>query len=113
MDSIGFPVRPQKAISYLAPALRNLAEAKGRPPALAEAMANKDLQVFHVRNQKTGQETYIPSASSTHSRTSGRNWERFPLPAKTDSGPDGSAGGRGQVGPRSSITATNWSSDMV
>ena len=50
---------PQKAISFLAPALRSLAEAKGRPPALAEAMADKDLKVYHVRNLKTGQETYI------------------------------------------------------
>ena len=54
-----FQFVPEKAISYLAPALRSLAEAKGRPPALAEAMADKDLQVFHVRDLKTGQETYI------------------------------------------------------
>ena len=37
----------------------SLAEAKGRPPALAEAMADKDLKVYHVRNLQTGQETYI------------------------------------------------------
>ena len=37
-----FSFIPQKMISYLAPALRSLAEAKGRPPALAEAMADKD-----------------------------------------------------------------------
>ena len=39
--------------------MRSLAEAKHRPPALAEAMSDKDLKVFHVRNLKTGQETYI------------------------------------------------------
>ena len=50
---------PQKAISYLAPRLRSLAEAKHRPPALAEAMADKDLRVVHVRDLKTGQVTYI------------------------------------------------------
>ena len=54
-----FHLAPQKLISYLAPALRSLAEAKGRPPALAEAMSDKDLKVFHVRNQKSGKETYI------------------------------------------------------
>ena len=46
-------------ISFLTAALRSLAQAKGRPPALAEAMADKDLKVYHVRNVKTGQETYI------------------------------------------------------
>ena len=35
---------PQKAISYLAPALRSLAEAKGRPPALAEAIVRQGSQ---------------------------------------------------------------------
>ena len=50
---------PQKLISYLAPSLRSLAEAKHRPPALAEAMSDKNLTVYHVRNVKTGQETYV------------------------------------------------------
>ncbi len=57
-DSL-FQLAPQKMISYLAPALRSLAEAKHRPPALAEAMSDKDLKVYHVRNLKTGLETYI------------------------------------------------------
>ena len=39
--------------------MRSLAEGKGRPAALAEAMIDKDLKVYHVRNVKTGQETYI------------------------------------------------------
>jgi membrane-bound serine protease (ClpP class) len=50
---------PQKAISFLGPALRSLAQAKHRPAALAEAMSDKDLKVFHVRNLKTGEKTYI------------------------------------------------------
>lgn len=54
-----FKLAPQKMISFLAPSLRALAQAKGRPPALAEAMSDKDLKVYHVRNLKTGQETYI------------------------------------------------------
>ena len=54
-----FRLAPEKMISFLAPALRSLAEAKGRPPALAEAMSDKDLKVYYVRNAKTGQATYI------------------------------------------------------
>ena len=54
-----FHLAPQKMVSFLAPTLRSLAEAKHRPPALAEAMSDKDLKVYHVRNLKTGQETYI------------------------------------------------------
>ena len=50
---------PQKEISFLAPTLRSLAEAKGRPPALAEALSDKSLKVYHVRNSKTGETTYI------------------------------------------------------
>ena len=57
-DSL-FRLAPEKMVSYLTDALRSLAEAKGRPPALAEAMADKDLKVHHVRNKKTGQKTYI------------------------------------------------------
>ena len=54
-----FQFVPQKEISFLAPALRSLAEAKGRPPALAQAMSDKDLKVYHVRDLKTGRKDYI------------------------------------------------------
>ena len=57
-DSL-YKLAPQKMISYLTGVMRSLAEAKHRPPALAEAMSDKDLRVYHVRNLKTGQETYI------------------------------------------------------
>jgi membrane-bound serine protease (ClpP class) len=57
-DSL-FRLAPEKIVSYLTNALRGLAEAKNRPPALAEAMADKDLKVHRVRNLKTGKETYI------------------------------------------------------
>jgi membrane-bound serine protease (ClpP class) len=49
----------EKIVSYLTDVLRGLADAKGRPSALAEAMADKNLKVYHVRNTKTGRETYI------------------------------------------------------
>jgi len=58
-ENMLFQYVPEKAISFLAPALRSLAEAKGRPTALAEAMADKNLKVFRVRDKKTGQTTYI------------------------------------------------------
>jgi membrane-bound serine protease (ClpP class) len=54
-----FEHAPEKIVSYLTDALRSLAEAKNRPPALAEAMGDKNLKVYHVRNVKTGQKTYI------------------------------------------------------
>jgi len=49
----------QKAISYLATDLHRLADAKKRPPALAEAMIDKDLRVFYVRDRKTEEKSYI------------------------------------------------------
>ncbi len=58
----------EKIISALKAALRSLAEAKHRPPALAEAISDKDLKVFHVRNLKTGQETYISDMTSRSAR---------------------------------------------
>ena len=58
-DSL-FRLAPEKmGQAYLTDALRGLAKAKGRPPALAEAMADKDLKVYQVRNVKTGRETYV------------------------------------------------------
>jgi membrane-bound serine protease (ClpP class) len=50
---------PEKMVSKLAVDLRTLAEAKGRPPALCEAMVNKDLEVFEVTNHKTGQKAFM------------------------------------------------------
>lgn len=39
--------------------VRDLAEATGRPPALAEAMVDMDLVVYRVRNKNTGEETFL------------------------------------------------------
>ncbi len=50
---------PEKLLSGLADELRNLAQAKNRPPALAEAICDKNLKVFRVREVKGGQVTYI------------------------------------------------------
>ena len=49
---------PRKKSSVdLAQEVRGLAAAKGRPPALAEAMVDKNLQVFRVKDKKTGEIT--------------------------------------------------------
>ncbi len=50
---------PQKAISILASKMRSIAKAKGRPEALAAAMVDKDLKVFHVKDLQSGETTYI------------------------------------------------------
>ncbi|MDA1049572.1 MAG: peptidase [Planctomycetota bacterium] len=50
---------PEKERSVLALQIRELAEAKGRPPALVEAMVNMDLVVYQVRNKNTGVETFL------------------------------------------------------
>ena len=52
-----FRFAPQRIVSDLAQELRGLAAAKGRPPALAEAMVDKSLQLFRVKDKKTGEET--------------------------------------------------------
>ena len=52
-----FRFAPEKIVSHLAQEVRGLAAAKGRPPALAEAMVDKNLQVFQVKNKQTGKET--------------------------------------------------------
>ena len=52
-DSL-FHYVPEKATSAIAQLMRNLAVWKGRPPALAEAMVDKKLIVYRVRNKTTG-----------------------------------------------------------
>lgn len=49
----------EKIRSVVVAHVRALAEAKGRSPALAEAMVDKDLVVYSVKNQTTGQETFL------------------------------------------------------
>lgn len=50
---------PEKIRSDLARRVRDLAEAKGRPPALAEAMVDMDLLVYHVRHEQSGEEKLL------------------------------------------------------
>jgi membrane-bound serine protease (ClpP class) len=45
---------PEKIVSFLAAAVRTLAEGRGHPPAIAEAMVDKTLAVFHYRHLQSG-----------------------------------------------------------
>ncbi|MGD0896239.1 MAG: NfeD family protein [Thermoguttaceae bacterium] len=54
-----FRLAPRKIVSDLAVQMRSLATAKGRPPALAEAMVDGDLAVYRVRDAKTGKTGYL------------------------------------------------------
>ena len=60
-----FERAPEKVLSYTRNLLRTLAEKKGRPPAIAEAMADKDLEVFEVINPVTG-ETEFKTEAELH-----------------------------------------------
>ena len=52
-----FRFAPEKIVSHLAQEVRGLAAAKARAPALAEAMVDKNLQVFRAKDKKTGEKT--------------------------------------------------------
>jgi membrane-bound serine protease (ClpP class) len=54
-----FERAPEKVLSVLREALKTLAERKNRPPALAMAMADKDLAVFEVTNRESGQVSFM------------------------------------------------------
>ena len=54
-----FERAPEKILSHLRVTLRDLAEKKGRPPAVAEAMADRNLRVFEVKHPATGRVWYL------------------------------------------------------
>lgn len=76
-DSL-FRHAPEKIVSDLALQLRSLAEAKGRPPALAEAMVNRNLEVFEVRAKETGDIRYLSDAEIAQ-LADPEKWERGKL----------------------------------
>ncbi|QDT35861.1 hypothetical protein Pan189_02140 [Stratiformator vulcanicus] len=57
-----FERAPEKVLSFLRKILAELAEMKGRPEAVAMAMADKDLLVYRVENAETGREWYMTEA---------------------------------------------------
>ncbi len=66
---------PEKQRTHVTTTIRDLAELHGRPPALAEAMVEKDFDVFQVRNTKTGVETYM-SQKELDSAKDAEDWEK-------------------------------------
>jgi len=68
---------PEKVRSDLARKIRDLAEGRRRPPALAEAMVDRDLVVYEVTDRETGAAAFM----SEHELRSSRNpdqWEKGP-----------------------------------
>ena len=70
-----FKHAPEKARTHVVRLVRDLAEARGRPPALAEAMVDMDVVVFEVKNQETGESTYM-SEAEIESLENGDQWEK-------------------------------------
>ena len=66
----------EKILSLMRSELRHLAEVKGRPPAVCEAMADKDLEVFRCTNTRTGREWYLTEAAI---HAAGDEWRQGPL----------------------------------
>jgi len=72
-DSL-FRHAPEKVVSYLRGKVRGLAESTGHPPLLAEAMVDKNLTVYEVRNKKTGQKRLV-TEDDYRDLTAGGEWE--------------------------------------
>jgi membrane-bound serine protease (ClpP class) len=67
---------PEKIRTHLVAEARDLAAAKGRPPALAEAMVDKDLVVYSVQNRQTGKETFMSEKDIKSDENPGQ-WEKL------------------------------------
>ena len=67
---------PEKIRSPLALKVRSLAEATGRPPALAEAMVDMDLIVYRVHNKNSGVDTFM-SDHDIESSDAPDDWEKL------------------------------------
>lgn len=70
----------EKVLSKLRETLKILAERKNRPPALAEAMADKDLKVFQVTHAESGRVWFM---SETEIDAAGGEWVKGPLVAES------------------------------
>ncbi len=70
---------PEKFLSAFTGELRSLAQAKGRPPALAEAIADKSMKVFHVRSlkPKAGQPAEETYKSERELNDNPGEWEKL------------------------------------
>ncbi|MBI1312326.1 hypothetical protein GC176_13635 [bacterium] len=75
-----FERAPEKVLSELRETLKTLAERKSRPPALVEAMADKDLRVYQVTHAETGRVWYLSEAEID---AAGGEWVKGPLVAES------------------------------
>lgn len=64
---------PEKIVSYLREYARELAERKGRPPAVVMAMVDRELDVYAVTHRETGRSWYLSQAEIDAARG---EWER-------------------------------------
>jgi membrane-bound serine protease (ClpP class) len=74
---------PEKVLSILRDMLNELAERKSRPPALLEAMADKDLVVYRVTHRQTGRGSYM---STEELESVAGEWEKGPIVPETREG---------------------------
>ncbi len=72
----GFEHVEEKALSYIAAAVRELAEAQGRPPAIAQAMVDRNVQVYRAVDANSGQVVYVSEADLQNPE----NAQRFEQP---------------------------------
>ena len=69
---------PEKQRSAVITVVRQLAEAKGRPPALAEAMVDMDTVVYRWTHAETGRQAYF-SPADVEALEDADQWERGPM----------------------------------
>lgn len=70
-----FKYAPEKILSKMVADIRELAEAGGRPPALAEAMMHKDVQVFQATHREDDRSWFFTDAE-WESLPDAEQWER-------------------------------------
>ncbi len=80
-----FRYAPEKYKTDLVQRLRGLAIAKGRPPALAEAMVDMDVEVFRYRNRNTASISFF-SDLEFNSRPDSADWEKLELVIESQKG---------------------------
>lgn len=80
LDPVGrvFRYAPEKLRSDLVAFVRDLAQEHGRPPALAEAMVNMDLEVFRYEHKTTG-EIRLMSKEEVKSSVDPGAWNQLQL----------------------------------
>ncbi|WP_417748970.1 NfeD family protein [Rosistilla oblonga] len=70
-----FKYAPEKILSKMVADIREVADAGGRPPALAEAMMHKDVQVFQATHKQDGRVWYYTKAE-WDSLPDAEDWEQ-------------------------------------